>query len=183
MAALADTFHDQIKTQALDKGAQRVALLNMPNVLNTPRFQAALAEFGAVSGAAARAQSEALIKAWIETFNTRLAARVSGNSAITLVDFHALLNDEIAKPSQFGLSNVTHAACPAAGSGSDGLPSYNFATCTAAALSGRTPPAGASGGADWWKSYAFADGFHPTPHGHQLLAQLITRTLTQAGWL
>ena len=38
-------------------------------------------------------------------------------------------------------------------------------------------------GADWWKTYAFSDSFHPTPLGHQLLAQLISRTLAQAGWL
>jgi outer membrane lipase/esterase len=66
--------------------------------------------------------------------------------------------------------------------GSDGLPTYNFATCTDAALSA-APPAGATGGANWWKTWAFSDGFHPTPYGHQLLAQLISRTLAQAGWL
>jgi outer membrane lipase/esterase len=44
------------------------------------------------------------------------------------------------------------------------------------------PPAGVSG-AGWWKSYAFSDGFHPTPYGHQLLAQLISLSLARAGWL
>jgi len=45
------------------------------------------------------------------------------------------------------------------------------------------PPAGATGGADWWKTYAFSDSFHPTPYGHQLLSQLVARSIAQAGWL
>ena len=57
------------------------------------------------------------------------------------------------------------------------------AKCTAAALSAQTPPAGATGGADWWKTYAFSDSFHPTPYGHQLVSQLVSRSLARAGWL
>jgi len=30
---------------------------------------------------------------------------------------------------------------------------------------------------------AFSDGFHPTPYGHQLMSQLVSRSLAQAGWL
>ena len=37
--------------------------------------------------------------------------------------------------------------------------------------------------AGWWKSYAFSDGFHPTPYGHQLLAASVSRALARAGWL
>jgi phospholipase/lecithinase/hemolysin len=66
--------------------------------------------------------------------------------------------------------------------GADGLPTYTFPTCTEAALSA-APPLGASGGANWWRSYAFSDGFHPTPYGHQLLSQLISLELARAGWL
>jgi phospholipase/lecithinase/hemolysin len=62
------------------------------------------------------------------------------------------------------------------------LPTYNFETCTAANLSAN-PPVGVSGGADWWKTYAFSDGFHPTPYGHQLASELVARSLAQAGWL
>jgi phospholipase/lecithinase/hemolysin len=46
-----------------------------------------------------------------------------------------------------------------------------------------TPPAGVTGGVDWWKTYAFSDSFHPTPQAHKNLAQLISRSLAQAGWL
>jgi phospholipase/lecithinase/hemolysin len=36
---------------------------------------------------------------------------------------------------------------------------------------------------NWWKSYGFADSFHPTPYGHQLVAQLISKSLAIKGWL
>jgi phospholipase/lecithinase/hemolysin len=183
MSALADSFYGTIKTQALDKGARRVAVLNMPGITNTPRFQRVLAGIAVQAGAAARTASEALFKSWVVSFNTQLSARFAGNSAVAIVDFYTAFNDQIATPAQFSLTNVITPACPEVGTGSDGLPIYSFPTCTAASLSAQTPPTGATGGADWWKTYAFSDSFHPTPYGHQLLAQLISRTLAQAGWI
>jgi phospholipase/lecithinase/hemolysin len=188
MTALADTYWGLIKSQALDKGAQRVAVLNMPGITNTPRFQTVLdsiaaASGGGTAGASARAQSEALFKGWVVAFNTQLAARANGVAAVAVVDFYTSFNDQVSNPAQFLLTNVKTPACPITGVGSDGLPTYTFPTCTDAALSAQTPPAGATGGANWWKSYAFSDSFHPTPYGHQLLAQLISRTLANAGWL
>lgn len=183
MTALADTFFGMIKTQALDKGATKVAVLNMPGITNTPRFQAVLAGVAARTNATVRAQSEALFKSWVVSFNTQLATRTAGNSAVALVDFYKAFDEQIATPAQYGLTNVTSTACPVVGTGTDGLPAYNFATCTTATLSAQTPPAGATGGANWWKTYGFSDGFHPTPYAHELLAQLISRSLSQAGWL
>jgi phospholipase/lecithinase/hemolysin len=183
MSGLADNFFNIIKAQALDKGAQRVALLNMPGITNTPRFQFVLAGVAAQAGAAARAQSEALFKSWVVSFNTQLATRAATSSAVVVVDFYTSFNDQITSPAQFGLSNVTTPACPVVGTGSDGLPAYDFPHCTTTTLTAQTPPTGAAGGANWWKTYAFSDSFHPTPYGHQLLAQLISRTLAQAGWL
>jgi phospholipase/lecithinase/hemolysin len=187
MQALADRFADQLRDGALNKGARRMALLNMPGITNTPRFQAVLdgiaaASGGGNAGAAARAQSEALFKGWVEAFNARLAARFAGNTSVVIIDFYTAFNEQIAMPAQYGLSNVRATACPVTGVGTDGLPTYNFATCTDTALSA-APPAGATGGANWWRSYAFSDGFHPTPYGHQLLAQAISLELARAGWL
>ena len=186
--ALADTFYGQIKSLALDRGARRIVLLNMPGITNTPRFQTVLdsiaaASGGGTAGTTARGQSEALFKSWVEAYNSQLATRFAGNSAVVIVDFYTAFNDQIAAPAQFALTNVKTPACPITGVGSDGLPTYTFTTCTATALSVATPPAGATGGANWWKTYAFSDGFHPTPYGHQLVAQLISRALANAGWL
>jgi phospholipase/lecithinase/hemolysin len=187
MTALADTFFNMIKTGALDKGAQRIVLLNMPGITNTPRFQAVLngiaaANGGGTAGATARAGAELLFKGWVEAFNRQLATRFAGDARVAVVDFYTEFNNQVANPAQYGLTNARDTACPATGVGSDGLPTYTFATCTNAALAA-APPVGATGGADWFKTWAFSDGFHPSGYGHQLLAQLISRSLAQAGWL
>ncbi|MCX7264173.1 MAG: SGNH/GDSL hydrolase family protein [Burkholderiales bacterium] len=188
MVALADKFYASIKASALDKGAEHVAILNMPGITNTPRFQMVLdsisaAYGGGTTGAGARAQSEALFKSWVEAFNTELAIKVAGDKRVVLVDFYTAFNDQVANPAQYGLTNVKTPACPITGLGTDGLPSYNFQTCTAAALTAQTPPTGATGGSSWWQTYGFADGFHPTPYGYQLLSQLVAKSLATAGWL
>lgn len=183
MQALADKFYAAIKTSALDKGAQRVAILNMPAITNTPRFQLVLGSIQAAAGKPARDQAEALFRSWVEVFNQRLAQNVASDSRVVIVDFFKSFDDQVRNPAQFGLTNVTTPACPATGLGIDRLPTYNFQTCTAAALSALPPPAGATGGANWWKTYAFSDGFHPTPYGYQLLGQLVAKSLASAGWL
>jgi len=187
MTALADVFYNAIKTNALDKGAQHVVVLNMPGITNTPRFQMVLdsiaaANGGGTAGATARANAEALFNSWIVAFNAELAAKFNGNGNVALVDFYTSFNDQIASPAQYLLTNVKTPACPPTGTGSDGLPTYTFATCTDTALSATTPPAGSDGTANWWKSYAFSDSFHPTPYGHDLLARRIMKSLADAGW-
>jgi outer membrane lipase/esterase len=188
MTALADKMFDAVKTSALDKGAKKVVLLNMPGITNTPRFQAtldlvALGNGGGTAGATVRAQTEAVINSWVVAFNKQLAAKFAGNANVTLVDFYSNFNDQIANPAQYGLTNVKTPACPVAAIGADGLPVYNTPACTSTALSAQTPPAGSNGKPDWWKTYAFSDGFHPTMHGYQLLTQLVTKNLATAGWL
>ena len=183
MQALATQFAATIKAQTLDKGATRVAVLNMPGVTLTPKFRMVLASISAANGAAGAAQAQTLFDGWVQAFNAKLAAALAGDGRLTVVDFYASFKDQAEHPAQYAYTNVTTPACPATGVGSDGLPTYSFPSCTAAALSAMTPPAGATGGADWWKSYGFADSFHPTPFGHQLMGQLVSRSLSQAGWL
>lgn len=179
MTKLADTFYTMIKTNALDKGASRVVVLNTPGITNTPRFKALLGlvaqqSGGGATGAAAAAQIDGMIQSWIVAFNTQLAAKFAGDSRVAVVDFYTDFNTQIASPAQFALTNVVDTACPAVGTGTDFLPKYNFPACTSTALNASTPA---------WQSYAFSDGFHPTPYGHQLLAQLVSRSLSKAGWL
>ena len=182
MTALANRMADLIETQAIAKGAERVVLINVPGITNTPRFQFVLAGIEAAAGPAARPQSEALFDGWVKAFNARLAARVAGNPKIVLIDFYGELNRWIASPAQYGLTNVRQTACPITGQGSDGLPTYTFATCTMTALAAN-PPAGATGGADWYKTWLFSDSFHPTGTVHELAAQVIIRALKSAGWM
>ena len=178
MQTLADTFYGQIKAQVLDKGATRVAVLDMPDITLTPRFRAVLTGVAAATNAATAQALQGAIRQWIGAFNARLASRFAGDSRVAVVPFYADFSDEVNNPASYQLSNVTDAACPVVGLGSDGLPAYSFPTCTSAALDalpGKTP--------GWWKSYAFSDGFHPTPFGHQLLAASVSRALARAGWL
>ncbi len=173
MQALADTFHDSIKASALDKGASKVVVLNLPDITLTPRFQAVLA--------GVTQQAQGLIRQWIVAFNTRLASRFAGNAQVAVVDFYATLTDQVANPGKYGLTNVADTACPVVGVGSDGLPNYNFLTCTASTLSAN-PPAGVNGGANWWKTYIYADGLHPTPYGHELLADAVAAAVRAKNW-
>jgi phospholipase/lecithinase/hemolysin len=179
MQTLADEFYSSIKVNALDRGAKRVAVLNIPAITKTPRFQMVLAGVEQQAGATARANVELLANTWIQTFNDRLASHFAGDSRVVVVDFYTAFLDQVTHPSQYGLTNVTTPACPATGVDSDGLPEYDFQTCTAANLSA-TP---AKSSPNWWKTYAFSDGFHPTPYGYQLMSQLVARSLAQAGWM
>jgi outer membrane lipase/esterase len=185
MQRLANTFYAAIKTHALDRGARFVVVLNMPDITLTPRFRAVLAGVaaangGGAAGAAAAAQLKGAIQQWIRAFNTQLATRIGSDDRVVLVDFFAEFTAQVANPDDFGLTNATDAACPVVGVDAQGLPRYDFPTCTSAALNA-APPAGASAG--WWTTFAFSDGFHPTPRGHQLLADAIERALRGAGWL
>lgn len=183
MQALATQFATTIKAQTVTKGAPRVAVLNMPPVTLTPKFRMVLAAITAASGATASAQAAALFDSWVQAFNAQLATSLAGDSRIAIVDFYTSFKDQTSNPAQYSFKNATTPVCPATGTGTDGLPTYTFATCTAAALSAMTPPADSDGTANWWQSYAFSDSFHPTPYAHQQMGQLVSRSLSTAGWL
>jgi len=180
MQKLADTYYAAIKASALDKGATHVAVLNVPDITLTPKFQAVLAGVTRAQGAAAAATLQGAIRQWLTAFNTELNTKVAGDGRVAVVDFYADLQDEIANPAAYGLSNVTTPACPATGTDSSGLPTYTFQTCTSASLDA-APPTGLAAG--WWKTWTFSDSFHPTPYAHHLLAASISRRLARAGWI
>ncbi|HET9821586.1 MAG TPA: SGNH/GDSL hydrolase family protein [Burkholderiaceae bacterium] len=182
MVALADRMTDLVRTKALAKGAERVAILNAPAITLTPRFQMVLGGVEAAKGKATRLQLEGLFNLWVDSFNARLKNNFNGDSRVTVIDANAAFVAWVANPSAYGLTDAKRAACPVTGVGSDGLPTYSFATCTEAALSASTPPAGATG-ATWYQSWLFSDGFHPSQKGHLLLADVITTQLKAAGWL
>ena len=179
MQTLADQFFNSIKNNALNHGATHVAVLNIPAITKTPRLQMVLAGVEQATNTATRTASEALFNVWIKAFNDRLASDFSGDARVVVVDFYNAFLDQVANPAQYGLTNVTTPACPVVGTDAQKLPLYDFETCTAASLSatpGKSSP-------DWWKTYGFSDGFHPTPYGYQLLSQLVSRSLAQAGWI
>ncbi|KLO60682.1 MULTISPECIES: SGNH/GDSL hydrolase family protein [Delftia] len=181
MQNLAKGYVSTIQANVLGKGATRVAILNVPAITLTPRFQLVLQSVAQQQGSAAAAQLETVFDGWVKAFNQQVATGFAGESRVAIIDFYSEFRQQMADPAQYAYTNVKKAACPATGVGADGLPTYSFPTCTEAALSASIPVGETS--ANWWKSYAFADSFHPTPYGHQQMSQLASRTLARAGWL
>jgi phospholipase/lecithinase/hemolysin len=182
MQALANKFADDITTYGVDKGA-RVLVINVPDIALTPRFSAVLFGVTQQAGAEAAGQVKALIQGWVDAFNARLAQRFSGSDRVAVVDFNTNFRDQVGNPAKYDLTDAVNTACPVTDfEAGTGLPEYDFPTCTAAALSAAQPPAGATGGADWWKTYLFSDGFHPTPKGHELAAAEVMKVLNARGW-
>jgi outer membrane lipase/esterase len=176
MQKLADTYWATVKANTLDKGATHVAILNMPDVTLTPRFQAVLGQVaaangGGTAGGAVATALQGAIQQWIQAFNARLATDVNSDTRVALVPFYEDFTDELMHPVQYGLTNATTPACS-----DTGFP----ATCVDTQLDAAAPAGAAAG---WWTTYAFSNSFHPTPYGHHLLAASVSRALARAGWL
>lgn len=170
MRQLARTFWDTVKANTLDKGATRVALVEIPDITLTPRFRGIAAERAAAQGAAAGTAFQADLRQWIVGFNTELGRLAAGDARVAMVPYFADFSSQNGNLAAFGLTNATQASCPPAG---------DFPACTDAALDAAPPPGLAPG---WWKTWFYSDEFHPTPRGHELLAATVNRSLAQAGW-
>jgi outer membrane lipase/esterase len=146
-----------VKTQVVAKGARFVAVINLPDVSQSPF---ALSQ---------TAQTRGLINTMVTTFNSQLQTGLNGTDVL-YVDAYTQGRLQTANPAQFGLTNVMTPACsttspanPLAGSS---------ITCTQASLI----PGDTSG-------FLFADSVHPTPLGYQLLANHVISRMRAAGWL
>jgi outer membrane lipase/esterase len=101
-----------------------------------------------------RSQPTAPFSALSSLFNSTLEAGLASlHVDIIPVNVHGLISEVIANPAAFGLTNVTTPACTTASS----------IMCTTATLV--APNAG--------QTYLFADDVHPTPAGHQIIAQYV----------
>ncbi|MGZ5180653.1 MAG: SGNH/GDSL hydrolase family protein, partial [Ramlibacter sp.] len=151
MQQLARTFWDMVKANTLDKGATRVALVNVPDITLTPRFRSITAGVATDQGAAAAAEFVAAVRGWIVAFNTELATLAAGDPRVVIAPYFDDSTAENATPAAYGLTNTTDASCP---------PNVDFPACTDAALDA-SPPAGL--GAGWWKTWLYSNAFHPSP--------------------
>jgi len=170
MQRVAQTFWNTVKANTLDKGATRVALVEVPDLSLTPRFRDIAANLSTTEGAAAATAFQAALRQWIVGFNTELNRLAAGDARVAVVPYFADFSAQNTDPAASGLTNSTQASCP---------PAADFPACTDAALDA-SPPAGLSPG--WWKTWFYSDNFHPSPRGHELLAASVDRTLAQAGW-
>lgn len=150
-----------IKNQIVGKGARYVAVVNLPNVALTP---SSLAAEVATPG------SKALTENAVKAFNAQLASGLNGvGSSVTFIDAYAQSVEQAANPAAYGLSNVTTPACSST-SPLNPLPGYSL-TCTTAS----TIPGDVS-------RYQYADSVHPTPYGHQLIADRVLAEMRKVGW-
>ncbi|HSH88872.1 MAG TPA: SGNH/GDSL hydrolase family protein [Ramlibacter sp.] len=146
-----------IKSKILANGARYVVVVNLPDV-----SQSAFA-------LTQDAQTRGLINTMVTTFNSQLAAGLSG-SGVLLVDAYTQGRLQTASPAQFGLTNVTTPACSTT-SPNNPLQGASL-TCTPNSLI----PGDTSG-------YLFADSVHPTPLGYELIANHVRTQMHLAGWL
>lgn len=143
-----------IKTKLLANGAKFVVVVTLPDVSQTP--------FAATQSV----QTQGLINTMVTTFNGQLNAGLSGTSNVLYVDAYTQGRDQFARPAAYGLSNVAAPACNLAA-----LPIATSLVCTTASLiAGDT------------SRYAYADGVHPTPYGHQLISDYVLFRMSEVGW-
>jgi len=123
-------------------GANQIVVLNLPDFGKTP--------FGVATGPANAAQISAIVSLYNTTVQTGLNA-LGGN--VIRADSWALLNDVLANPAAYGLTNTTQRACG----------STTSLLCTPANLV--VPNAN--------QTYVFADDVHPTGAAHVIVAQAV----------
>jgi phospholipase/lecithinase/hemolysin len=142
-----------IRTQLLDKGAQRVVLVLLPDIGISP--------LGLSRPPEARTGLTQLSLA----FNVPLVTAFSGDPRVLLVDAFGASELQALNPTLYGLANSKQPAC-------DLTKVLSSLLCSAATVV-----------APDVSRYWFADSVHLTPYGYQLLARVVTDGMTRAGWL
>ena len=162
MATVAGELVASVKGM-IANGATRVVVSNLPDVSQTPM---------ALANDASQRQ---LILAMTNAFNQTLKAGLTGTAGVVFVDIFTENQNQFANPAYYQLSNVKDTACNLT-VGANAL--------ATAAKSGSSLVCNTGNLIDGDTSrYLFADSLHPTPYGHKLLAQVVTKELVKAGWL
>ena len=143
-----------IKQLVVANGAKRIVVVTLPDVSKTP--------FGL-----AQAQSTRdLIELMAFTFNSQLTQDLADVPEVLIVDGYRIFRDIAANPGAYGVTNAVTPACDPA------VAKLGSLACSAATLiAGDT------------SHYLFADPVHPTPYGHELIANAVIGALKDKGWL
>jgi outer membrane lipase/esterase len=154
MSQAGTALANQIKTEIVGKGAKYVLVMNLPDVSSSPN--------GLETPSAAP-----LVNQMVQAFNASLTAGLAGTSGVVIGDAYTVSRDQFNNKDAYGLSNVSNRSC-----------------ATSSVLAGAAlacNPTNLNAGDK--SRYQFADDVHPTPYGHQLLAQFAAKVLATAGWL
>lgn len=146
-----------INTQMLTKGAKRVTVINVPDISKTP--------FAATQSA----EVQGLVNLMVTTFNAQLKANLSNSASVLFVDAYTISRDQVANPAKYLLTNVTTPAC-------DLTPAKNALGSSLVYTTKNLIPGVVS-------RFQFADGVHPTPYAHGLLAVAVSTAILKKGWL
>ncbi len=157
MQASATMLTSAIQTELLAKGAQRVVVLNLPDLSKTPALNTL------------DANTKAIVSGWAQAMNAKLQSDLGTEPKVLIIDFFGTLNGWVANKGSariglVSLSNVTARACG----------TTPLSTCTDTALD-------SSGPADW-RTHLFADNLHATPFANQLTANHVQAQLKAKGW-
>jgi outer membrane lipase/esterase len=139
--AAAATAQVNIVNQLSAAGARYILVATVPDIGATPSFRA--------QGATAQANGTALSNLYNTTLFNGLAA---GNANVIPLDTFHLLNEVIANPSQFGITNTTGTACQP-------QITAQSLTCNPTTYVNVNAP----------YTYLFADGVHPSLAGHEIM--------------
>jgi phospholipase/lecithinase/hemolysin len=146
-----------VKTQILANGAGYVVVNNLPDVSISP------------SAKAQSADTQKLIAAMVDAFNSQLKAAVGAEPKVLYVDVAAVSHDQAVNPGPYGLTNTTTPAC-------DLSPAKNPLGSALVCNKNNLIAGDVS-------HYMFADAVHPTPFEYALLARYVLEQMTVKGWL
>lgn len=154
-AAIVKAANDQVSLikQMRNNGARLILLASAMDWTGTPFARKYLSSDYQGTGCYALVPP-AQVTAWTVQFNKILSDGVAGLPGVIYLDTSAVWNDAIANPARHGFANAIDPAC------TNTTPTSSAAFCTAATLVS----------SDAAQTYFWSDAFHPTPHGHQLLA-------------
>jgi phospholipase/lecithinase/hemolysin len=143
-----------VREKILANGGARVVVNNLPDVSIAPTARAMDANI------------QKLIGGMVKSFNDALKAGLTDQGRVLYVDIAALSRDQATNPSKYGLTNVTSPACA-----NNPLGGFSL-VCTVNSLQ----PGDVS-------RYMFADGSHPTPYEHALIARHVAEQMAARNWL
>jgi phospholipase/lecithinase/hemolysin len=145
-----------IKALVVGKGAKQVVVLSHADISKTP------------DAASLDQATRDLIEMMSFTFNAFLTEGLKGVPEVLVVDGYGLIRDQAANPTRYGLDDSSTLACPVFAP--VGVVVALF--CSSTALAPAVNP----------DRVAWADGSHPSPKGHQIIADAALAAMRTRGW-
>jgi phospholipase/lecithinase/hemolysin len=147
----------------IDDGARNLLVLDVPDLGKIPEITEGLDDGSDTASAAYDAQASQLASEYNTALNSQLAGITGVN--VHVVNTYALLDDAIANPAAYGLTNVTTPVWDGNFFWDGNLTSASTGTLAATTTAAQD-------------QYLFWDTYHPTETGHQAIAELAETELS-----